>query len=254
MRAFAVAFALLCLAMPGFAEEDPKALVAEMVEKVGGMDTLHAKKHVTYRYIYQRPDGKRDVSLEQYVFDGELSRATYSEAGNLGATGKVVQGFDGEKSWVTLDGALQDDEQMNNMAHFLRKTNYYWFAMMHKLMDPGLTYAYEGTRKVEGIDYHLVRVGFGENVGDAQDIYLLYINPYTQLVDQFLFTVMAFGREEPLLMKVDYETVDGVILPCMRRYAPADWDGNVEDDWTLEIMQDIRFDTGLDRTAFTRPK
>ena len=35
-------------------------------------------------------------------------------------------------------------------------------------------------------------------MGDAQDTWLLYINPYTRLVERFLYTVMDRGRANPL--------------------------------------------------------
>lgn len=74
-------------------------------------------------------------------------------------------------------------------------------------------------------------------------------------MDQFLFTVMDFGREEPLLMKVDYVEAEGLMLPAMRRYAPSNWEGEVADDaaWVLEICEEIRFDNGFRKSLFERP-
>ena len=236
---------------------DPKALIQKMVETIGGSDGLHQLKDVQYTYIYARNQEAKDVSIERYVFDGELSWAEYKEkgAGSLNMDGKVIRGYDGKTSWMTVDGVLATDPQQQKIADFLRKTNYYWFAMFFKLLDPGINYAYKGTRNLEGIPYHMVEITFGENVGDVQDIYLLYLNPYTHLVDQFLFTVMDFGLTAPLLMKVDYLPVDGLLLPASRRYAPATWEGEIKDDnWVLEIMEDIRFNNGFDRNLFAKPK
>ena len=141
-------------------------------------------------------------------------------------------------------------------ADFLRKTNYYWFAMMFKLLDPGLRYTRLPARRVDGVDYELVKVTFDAGVGDAQDTYLLYINKRTHLVDRFLFTVMDFGRKKPLLMKVRYTEVNGLKLPTHRQYTPSDWQGRVPKraKWTTEISRDITFNNQFGREQFALPK
>ena len=57
----------------------------------------------------------------------------YTKHSMLGANGKVEDGFDGKNAWIKFNGQLSDDEQANGVARFLRKTNYYWFAMFFKL-------------------------------------------------------------------------------------------------------------------------
>ena len=116
------------------------------------------------------------------------------------------------------------------------------------------TYEYNGSKNVDGTEYDLVKISFGEGVGDAQDTYLLYINPETKLIDQFLFTVMDFGLETPLLMKVEYEEVNGLKLPAKRKYVQADWDGVPQNDnWVAEISTNIKFNNGFDRSIFEKP-
>ena len=84
---------------------------------------------------------------------------------------------------------------------------------------------------------------------------MLYVNPVTGLVDRFLFTVMDFGVDTPHLMVVDYAQVaPGLMLPVYRRYAPADWDGNVtEPSWTREIVESVRFENGFAAGLFEAP-
>jgi len=234
-----------------------KKLVLEMIEAIGGKDGLYKAKDVEYTYSYVDPAGVKDVSIERYVFNGEHSWAkftTHDKFVSPGVDAEVIQGFDGSTSWATIGGELSEDEQVLGMADFLRKTNYYWFAMMFKLADPGLNYEYKGTRSVDNINYEIVEVTFGENIGDAQDTYVLYINPETKLVDQFLFTVMGFGRKDPLLMKVKHEEVDGLKLTTYRKYAPANWEGEVlEEQWTEEISENVKFNNGFETSAFAKP-
>jgi hypothetical protein len=237
---------------------DAKALVAKVIEKAGGIDALRKKADVEYTYLYRRGGtGALDVSVERYVFDGEKSWARYDvyEGLSPGGKGPVVQGYDGRSTWQTVAGVESSDADSLKKADFLRKTNFYWFAMTFKLLDPGLQYEYAGRRKVGDTTYELVKVTFDAGVGDVSDTYLLYINPKSWRVDRFLFTVLDFGKTEPLLMMVEYERVDGVLLPTKRRYTASDWSGQVTEDakWTDEISVGIRFGNGFDESLFARP-
>lgn len=255
----AVAIVASSTSQPSAAESpDPKALIAKVVETAGGVDALKAKKDVEYTYLYRNTQtGNLDLSVERYVFDGEKSWARYALHEGRGANveGPIVQGYDGKMTWETIDGVRTTDPKALKIADFLRKTNFYWFTMTFKLLDPGLTYAYEGTRKVGDITYELVRVGFEDGVGDVADTYLLYINPETWRIDRFLFTVLDFGKKEPFMMKVEYESIDGLLLSTTRLYAPATWSGKIlgEPKWTEEVSVGIRFDNGFPASMFVAP-
>lgn len=263
-----VRFALLTLlsglSLPLAAQEhDPaRRLIEEVVAAVGGVERLHTLRDVEYEYVYRNVEtGEADISLERYVFDGELSWARYTQRQTNWppeARGELVQGYNGDSTWATLDGEPVTDPQLLRMSDFLRKTNYYWFTMMFKLLDPGLTYELMDPQVIDDGPpeaYHRVKIGFEDNVGDVQDTYVLYIHPRTRLVDQFLFTVLDFGRADPLLMKVEYEEIEGLKLPTERRYAPADWDGNIlEEKWTEEISRNVRFENGFEREMFEAPE
>ena len=254
-----IAIAVGCIALLGGqanAEQHPRQLIRQMVDAVGSMAKLHALNDVEYTYIYRMPDGKEDISTERYIFDGELSWGKYSKR-EVHALPKVkgehVQAFDGKSAWCTADGKRIEDPKALKTCDFLRKTNFYWFAMMQKLLDPGITYKDEGTRRVGKVDYRIVRITFGKGIGDAQDTFVLYIDPKTKLVDRFLFTVMDFGIKKPLLMTVEYKTVSGIKLPVTRRYTPSDWNGTVAKDakWISELMSTIRFNNGFSRDMFS---
>ena len=249
---------ILLFVTNAFAEDDIQArsLIESVTAAMGGIERLQALRDVEYKYIYRDPSsGKEDVSTERYIFEGELSWASYSKRELVvfpETAGELVQSFDGKKTSVTLNGEEVKDEKLITKSDFLRKTNYYWFTMMFKLLDPGIIYTYEGTRTVSGTTYDVVRITFKVGVGDVSDIYVLYINPKTKMIDRFLFTVMDFNLKEPYLMTVEYEEVDGLKLPTQRRYAPANWDGSVkEEKWIDEISQNIQFGNGFKRADFS---
>ena len=254
--------ACVLLSSPGGAQaegKDARALVARVVSEAGGQDALRKKIDVEYAYLYRRAGtGAIDLSVERYVFDGEKSWGRYDIHEGLGpdVRGPIIQGYDGRSTWQTIAEKSSSDAQELAMADFLRKTNFYWFAMTFKLLDPGIQYSYEGRREVAGQEYELVKLSFDRGVGDVSDTYVLYINPRTWRVDQFLFTVLDFGKTDPFLMKVEYERVDGVLLPVRRRYTASNWSGEVSKnaEWTDEVSVGIRFNNGFGTAMFAPPR
>lgn len=236
--------ALLCTCGPAqmLAQTDieAKALVDQMVEAVGGTNGMHALKDVAYTY-----GNYRGVSEERYIFDGEISWG--KSVTKEGMT--RIQFYDGVDARVWMDGTETSDKKALESAFFSRKTNYFWLVMMQKMQDPGLVYAYAGKRSFEGIDYDLVDVTFEDGVGVAQDRYLLYLNPYTHLVDQFLFNVTAVGRQDPIMMKYTYDTfAGGVKFPVVgQSRAAANWEGDLDPQakWSSRYRADFRFNNGF---------
>ena len=233
--------------------------VLDMMKKTGDYNQLLAKKDVVYEYTYRTPDGKEDISTEKYTFANEKSLGEYMKHERTLADmeGKLVQGFDGENFWVSLDGKRTTDSTAVEGAQFTRKTNFFWFAMMQKMGDPGLIYEPKGEKIVDGQSYTIVRVSYESPDDTPKDIYELYVNQNTQLVDQFLFTVVDKGvTDQPLLMKVTYESFDGVMIPTYRKYTRSTWDGTVADDakWTEEICKNIKFNQGVAASEFAAPQ
>jgi len=237
-----------------------KAIVKETALTIGGIEKLRALHDVEYKYTYlEKHTGKKDISIERYIFDGQLSWGRYLIREKNVLTdqpGEVIQGFNGKETWVSLNGRRLPDPKAIGRADFTRRTNFHWFAMMFKLVGPGVTYMYEGSKHVNGQDYNLVRVSFESGGRDGQDRNLLYINAKTRLVDQFLFIAMDLGRTEPFLMKVRYEEVDGIRVPIFRSYAASNWEGSIKEpaNWVDEISEEIKFNNGFSPDLFEAPK
>ena len=234
-----------------------KELVTKAVEATGGKQNFYNLGTVAYDLEYRTPPGEGAITLvahETYAFNGELSHASYTTHSLTGANGKVVEGYNGKEAWVTFDGKISADEKANGVARFLRKTNYYWFAMFFKLLDEGVNYEKLTDQKVNDKDYNRVKITFGDKVGDAQDTYVLYINKETKMIDQFLFTVVAFGLTEPNLMSFDYETIEGIKIPSKRKYVAADWEGKPKDtNYTITNWTNIKFGVAVDKSIFEKP-
>ena len=233
-------------------------LVSQMIETIGGAKKLYALRDVEYKYTYHNvTKGIADVSLERYIFDGEHSWARYDQHEVFvmpGTDGSVTSSFDGHQTTSMQNGKVLEGDGTAPLA-FLRKTNFYWFAMFFKLSDPGVNLKYLGKRRADYTDYDVVDVTFGSDVGDSpKDRYVIYINPYTHLVDMFLFNVTGFGIETPFLMRCKYTQVDGALLAAWRCYQPAEsWDGHAVKeggDVVLELSENFRFGNDFDPADF----
>ena len=229
-------------------------LVYNMVQKVGNYKALRNKNDVVYTYQYQTPDGKTDVSTEKYLFNGELSSGKYNQhertLSNL--EGNIEQGYDGQEFWLKHNGQLVNDSIALKKVAFNRPTNFYWFTMFQKLLDAGVSYEYIGEETIDSQAYDIVKVSFNFNDAKPTDIYQLYINKNTSLVDQFLFTVADYGSfDTPNLMKVVYEEVDDMLLPTKRKYKKSTWEATVTNKpWITINWTDIKFNNGLNKNDF----
>ncbi|MEM8909679.1 MAG: hypothetical protein AAGD05_17660, partial [Bacteroidota bacterium] len=224
--------------------------IAKVVEANGGVNALHQLKDVSFDYTFKVAENNSvDVSTERYVFDGEVSYGEYTKRQVYALpqmSGTHTQFFDGTKTVSKLNGNAITEQQPAYIGHALRKTNYYWFAMMFKLLDPGVNHQLMPARTVNGMTYQIVEMTFGDNVGEASDKYVLYINPETHRIDQFLYTAISFGATEPSLMQVEYEKINGIYLTTYRKYAPADWEGNViKESWTEQFTKNVTFNNGF---------
>ncbi|WP_405415322.1 hypothetical protein [Maribacter sp. Asnod1-A12] len=229
-------------------------LVSKMVEKVGDYRTLRNKKDVVYTYTYQTPDGKTDVTTEKYIFAGELSYGKYEQHERTlsDLKGSIEQGFDGENYWLKHEGQTVKDSIALKRVAFNRPTNFYWFTMFQKLMDPGVSYEYIGEKTLDNFTYDVVKVSFDFKNSKPTDIYQLYFNKNTALIDQFLFTVADYGAmDKPNLMKVEYEEVDGMLFPTNRKYKKSTWEADVSDKpWIKVNWSNIKFNNGLGENDF----
>lgn len=231
-------------------------LVYHMVQKVSDYSTLLKNQDVVYTYTYQTPDGKADISTEKYIFDGELSYGSYQQHERTfpDLIGGIEQGYDGSEYWLKHKGEIVYDLNRLKRVAFNRPTNFYWFTMFQKLLDPGLNYQLLEEKTIGNKEYDVVKITFNSTDEKPTDIYQLYINKKTSMVDQFLFTVADFGvMETPNLMTVEYEDIDGVLLPTKRKYKKSTWNADVsEAPWIKVTWSDIKFNNGLKKEDFKK--
>ncbi len=236
----------------------PQELIKKMEKAMGGWNKLYDLKDVQFTYNYEYPGAnKKDHSIERYIFEGEHSWAKY-DVHQINVMpdkgGEVIQSYVHNKASMSHDGKMMTDEASVGSSQFLRKANYYWFTMMYKLSDPGVELKMMDNETVNGIDYQKIRVDFnpvtvGKKVNDA---YILYLNPTTNLVDQFLFSLPVRGVNEPvILMTVEYQTINGVKVPAKRSVYQPGPDGKLSTSPNLvQTSSDIKFNNGFKPADF----
>ena len=226
-------------------QNEAHEIVYNFVQRVGDYDALKAMNDVVY--TYKRGAGK---SIEKYIFDGELSIGEYYKNDTL----LYTQGYDGQEAWVKMDTGYVADSTMLASALFGRKTNFYWFAMMQKMLDPGMHYKYVKLDTVDSKPYHVIATSFTPINDKPTDIYQLYINTETGIADQFLFTVADYNMmDNPLLMRVTYNKFGEVMIPNQREFIQSNWEGDeVGENWNKFMWTDIKFDQGLQPNDFKK--
>ena len=259
LRKLALTTALSLSATFAFAGDTNKAtqLIQKLHDNAGGWNKLASQKDVEFDYLYSYADGKQDVSVERYIFDGEHSWAKYTKHEiNVfpGKEGDVIQSLVDNKAATTLNGEAMEAEEAVFLSDFLRRANFFWFTMNFKLVDPGTIHEYLGTETVNGTSYKKVKVSYNSSeVGkEVNDGYIVYINPETGLVDQFLFSLPTFGVNEPTLkMVVTYADINGLKIPVKREMFQPNEQGVYGDQPALtQESLNVKFNNGFTPESF----
>jgi len=254
-------FALLFLCSGTlFAQSDAKAeqLLLDVIKASGSWDKLWEQQDVSYTYDYHVVGtGKRDLSTERYIFDGEHSWAKYTQHDiNVAPNrkGDVVQSVVNGKPAVKVGDEMLDDPEMLGGTSFLRSANYFWFTMFFKMDNPGVVATSKGKENMGGKNYDVVHVTYdaAKTGKEVNDEYILYINPQTKLVDRFFFSLPAMGVDAAIiLMEVDYQKINGLQIPVTRRIYQPGPDGKLPASPQLvQTLTDIKFNNGFTAKDF----
>ena len=230
---------------------DPKSRILTVAEACGGIERLKALKDVEFDYHYLKPNGKKDISKERYIFDKEISWAKYSIHEDMvspNLEGDIVQFYDGETYEVYNQGNKLSNAHDISVGQFSRQTNFMWFTMMFKLTDPGTVYEYLGKKEVEGTNYDLLKVTYDPVITEKEhnDTYILYINPDSKMVELFKFSIEEFGINNPIILsKVTYTDMSGIkVISRREMFAPSP-EGKGMIPFVDQHIKNVKFNNGF---------
>ncbi|MEM9078038.1 MAG: DUF6503 family protein [Bacteroidota bacterium] len=236
---------------PVYDTNQPETVLKAVAHAHGGWGDLWKKQDVQYTYDYRTPDGKADVSTERYIFKNEASLGKYTQHDiNVmpGEEGEVVQYFNGEETVVMVDGEKAENPQLLGVSDFLRRANYFWFTMAYKLTDKGTIITYQGQEDYDGTLYDKVHVTYDPEITgkEQNDIYVLYVNPETKLIDRFFFSLPFLGVNEPVIIaNYEYEDIDGQLVATKRTYFLPSEQGYAEEPNIVQTLSNITFNNGF---------
>ena len=222
---------------------DSSSILASIEFAQGGWEDLHNKKNVEFTYDYRYPDGKADVSTERYIFKSETSFGAYTQHDINAmptAKGNVTQCFDGKNTIVMVDEKKIENPEAIGGSEFLRRANYFWFVMPYKLNDKGTIAKYLGQEDYNGTSYDKVEITYDSAITEKEqnDIYILYVNPTTKMIDRFYFSLPFMGITTPVIVaNYLYEDIDGQKVATNRTYFMPNEKGEYGD--TPNIVQKL---------------
>ncbi|MEX0315289.1 MAG: DUF6503 family protein [Allomuricauda sp.] len=237
---------------PVYDTNSPETILAAIEHAHGGWGDLWKKGDVEYTYTYHSPaNDKKDISTERYIFDSEASYGKYAQHEiNVmpDVEGEIIQYFDGKETVVLVNGEKTEDPQGNAVGEFLRKANHFWFVMPYKLNDSGTITTYQGQEEYNGTTYDKLHVTYDPAVTgkEQNDIYILYVNPKTRLIDRFYFSLPFLGVNEPVIIaNYEYEDIDGQLVSSKRTYFLPSEQGYSEDPSIVQTLTNIKFGNGF---------
>ncbi|MEM9142509.1 MAG: DUF6503 family protein [Bacteroidota bacterium] len=123
-------------------------------------------------------------------------------------------GYNGKVAWAIPDARGVSGKS----AAFYYNLDFYFIGLPFLLRDPGVNTEYDGRRTINGKEYESLRITFGSEVGlTPEDIYYLYIDPGTHLLEILTYSISYFDPEKAAVNSAkvyfDYRNIQGLMMP-----------------------------------------
>ena len=183
----------------------------QAMEAHGGLTTWYANGPLAFQFNYQPLDD--GTPRNTYEVANYWSAQTRHQ---LMSDTTVRYGWDGQQAW-----AVPTDTLIPYNVRFWALTPYYFVGIPFVLGDPGVNLESVGEDTFEDKTYDLVKVTFGDGVGDApDDDYVIYVGREDDRVGAIRYIVSYPGYfpdgghlPEKLMACDGAQTVGGITLP-----------------------------------------
>ena len=203
----------------------------KILEAHGGWEAWEKMNTLKFTSIRSNPNTEYTVDLKSRM---EL----------IEVDGKYQLGNDGDKVWV----APVRDSFPGKSPRFMKNLVFYFVAVPFVFADDGVNLEMVGTQKIDGLEYQVIEATFGDGVGDApEDIYKMYVNPNTSIVQFITYSVTYFNKENATkfnALKYDWKNVNGLLFP--EKYTGYIWHDST--------FGDERYQSPFDNASYSEAK
>jgi len=163
-------------AAPGaFADVDGTSLVQNWIEAVGGMENytrLHSARFTLTTEMWDASSGRLRRTRPRYVWIRRTAEGQHARVERWEGNDFIAHGWNPAGQWASMNGtALSEGDKDYDEADYVGGDVNYWIGIPFKLLDPGVNLTSEG---LNSEDQHVVRVNFGDDVGDHRDVWRYY--------------------------------------------------------------------------------
>ncbi len=232
--------------------KDIYGLAQSVINNMGGAHALLQRKDVSYELTQHHiATGKKDISIEKYIFGENYSSGDYYlHNWKVFPTIKdPIHQFshEGEAHLIIKDKLIVNNIQLEETLQ-TRVDNLFEFSFPFQITDSKFILENMGKRKVNNISYNLIKLSFKPDyVPENHSVFILYINPRTHLIDQYLFSKPQEGLLEPrILVKLNYKELNNIMFPVKREFYQADSKGNIISELVeVHSYSNLQFDNGF---------
>lgn len=192
--------------------------ILRATEAHGGLEAWYRAPTSSYTWEYANKDA--NVRFKSFLVVDNRTRRAYHDLLTTGTYDNARSvdarfAWDGEQAWIAPDSTERPNPR------FWALSGFYFQQIPFVLADPGTNYEALPDDSIDGTPHDMVRVTFGENVGDSpDDRYTLYLDKDTGRVDAIRYSA-TYGRDvgpdadlsETFFDYEGYVTVDGLTVP-----------------------------------------
>ncbi|WP_299530650.1 DUF6503 family protein [Ulvibacterium sp.] len=188
------------IVVPSPEEKQGMELLEKCLKAHGGIDTWKSFVGLEYNL--------NDNGKEVYQLTHLKDRRAYLKSK------KYEVGFDGKVAWAVPDAS----EVSGKSAAFYYNLDFYFIGLPFLLKDPGVNISYAGKTVINDRTFESLKVTFGSEVGlTPEDVYYLYIDPETNLMEILTYSVSYFDKENSKVSSAkvysDYRRIQGLMMP-----------------------------------------
>jgi hypothetical protein len=220
-------------APPAPAEVEPRAaeIARAVLQRMGGEEAWNATRYVRWKFF-----GGRQHYWDRHTGDVRIEiPARVNDAGGVERPELVIRmNVHTKQGRVRAAGEeVQDPRQLEEylgLGHEVWVNDSYWMFMPYKLLDPGVTLKYSGTRAMQdGREADVLDLTFAPGVGyTPQNRYEVFVARDTGLVEQWSFFADAADAEAQFTMPWSGWKRFGDIWLATGHGRGEDWDIAVE--------------------------